>query len=47
MMPEESGAHIVILDDTKILMASDGPQSANIFKNDYKLDLLEVDISEY
>jgi dimethylargininase len=47
MMPEESGAHVVILDDSKILMASDGPQSANIFKNDYKLDVLEVDISEY
>ena len=28
IMPEESGAHIVILDDKKILMASDGPKSA-------------------
>jgi hypothetical protein len=25
IMPEESGAHVVILDDKKILMASDAP----------------------
>jgi len=24
-MPEESGAHVVLLDDSKILMASDAP----------------------
>ncbi len=46
-MPEESGAHVVILDDNKILMASDAPQSANIFKKDESLDVNEVDISEY
>ena len=46
-MPEESGAHVVILDDKKILMASDAPQSANIFKKDDSLDVNEVDISEY
>ena len=46
-MPEESGAHVVILDDNKILMASDAPQSANIFKKDDSLDVSEVDISEY
>ena len=46
-MPEESGAHVVILDDEKVLMATDAPQSASIFKNDDKLDVIEVDISEY
>ena len=46
-MPEESGAHVVILDDEKVLMATDASQSASILKNDDKLDVIEVDISEY
>jgi dimethylargininase len=46
-MPEESGAHVVLLDDSKILMASDAPESVSILKNDYSIDITEVDISEY
>ena len=46
-MPEESGSHVIILDDNKILMSTDAPQSASMFKKEDKLDVIEVDISEY
>ncbi len=45
-MPEESGAHVVLLDDEHVLMAADAPRSAQIFR-DRGLIPIEVDISEY
>ena len=45
-MPEESGAHVVILDDNTLLMAADAPKSAAQFHSlGYRT--VEVDISEY
>ena len=45
-MPEESGAHVVIIDDNHLLMASDAPQSAEILRSMGYL-VTTVDISEY
>lgn len=45
-MPEESGAHVVLLDDKHLLMAADAPRSAQIFR-DRGYVPIEVDISEY
>jgi dimethylargininase len=45
-MPEESGSHVVILDDHTLLMSDDCPQSAAILHaRGYRL--VTVDISEY
>jgi len=45
-MPEESGAHVVIIDDTTLLMAADAPQSADLLRSlGYRI--ISVDISEY
>lgn len=45
-MPEESGAHVVILDDTTLLMAADAPHSAELLRSlGYRV--VCVDISEY
>lgn len=45
-MPEESGAHVVILDENTLLMAADAPQSAAWLRSlGYRT--VEVDISEY
>ena len=45
-MPEESGAHVVIIDDNHLLMASDAPQSAEVLRSMGYL-VTTVDISEY
>ena len=45
-MPEEPGAHVVLLDDTHVLMSCDAPQSAALIRaRGYQTVL--VDISEY
>ncbi|MFM7391361.1 MAG: arginine deiminase family protein, partial [Actinomycetota bacterium] len=45
-MPEESGAHVVILDDTTVLMAADAPRSAEVLRS-LGYHVVCVDISEY
>ena len=45
-MPEESGAHVVVLDDRTVLMAADAPRSAEILRS-RGLVVVTVDISEY
>jgi dimethylargininase len=45
-VPEESGAHVVLLGGDRVLMAADAPGSAQIFR-DRGLEVVEVDISEY
>lgn len=45
-MPEESGAHVVILDEQTVLMAADAPRSADMLRAlGYRV--VCVDISEY
>ena len=45
-MPEESGAHVVLLGDGKLLMAADAPRSAELF-TELGYDPVTVDISEF
>ena len=45
-MPEESGAHVVIIDDKRLLMAADAPKSAALLEN-LGYETIRVDISEY
>jgi dimethylargininase len=45
-VPEESGAHVVLLDDDKVLMASSAPETAALFAG-RGLTPVTVDISEY
>ena len=45
-VPEESGAHVVLLDDRRLLMASDAPESAELFRA-RGLEPVCVDISEF
>ena len=45
-MPEESGAHVVILDETHVLMSSDAPRSAGMIRARGYEPVL-VDIGEY
>lgn len=45
-VPEESGAHVVLLGDDTLLMAADAPQSAQLFR-DRGYTVIETDISEY
>jgi dimethylargininase len=45
-MPEEPGAHVVILDEDLLLMSSAAPRTAALFADrGYRLE--NVDISEY
>jgi dimethylargininase len=44
-VPEESGAHVVLLGGQRLLMAADAPRSAELFR-DLGYDVTEVDISE-
>jgi dimethylargininase len=45
-VPEESGAHVVVLDDDRVLMAADAPASAELFTSlGYRP--VTVDISEF
>ncbi len=45
-VPEESGAHVVLLGGDRLLMAADAPRSAELFRA-RGLDVVEVDISEF
>jgi dimethylargininase len=45
-MPEESGAHVVVIDDQRVLMAADAPLSAALLRS-RGYDVICVDISEY
>jgi dimethylargininase len=45
-MPEESGAHVVVLDDERLLMAADAPRSARML-SDLGYRPVQVDISEF
>ncbi|MCV2367560.1 dimethylargininase [Roseateles oligotrophus] len=45
-MPEEAGAHVVLLDDKRLLMSTDAPRSAEIFRARGYEPVL-VDIGEY
>jgi dimethylargininase len=45
-VPEEPGAHVVVLDDRTVLMAADAPESAAMFR-DRGWETVTVDISEY
>jgi dimethylargininase len=44
--PEESGAHVVLLGDDRLLMASDCPESAAMFRG-LGYEPIEVDIGEF
>jgi dimethylargininase len=45
-VPEESGAHVVVLDLETVLMATSAPRTAQMFR-DRGLQVITVDISEY
>lgn len=45
-VPEESGAHVVLLGDERVLIAADCPASAQLFR-DLGYEPVVVDISEY
>jgi dimethylargininase len=45
-VPEESGAHVVLLSDVRLLMAADCPASAQLFR-DLGYEPVVVDISEF
>ena len=45
-VPEEGGAHVVLLGDGRLLMSADAPQSAQLFR-DLGYTPVEVDISEF
>lgn len=45
-MPEESGAHVVVIDDRRLLMAMDAPRSAKLLEQ-LGYETIRVDISEF
>ena len=45
-VPEEGGAHVVVLDDETVLMSAHAPRTAEIFR-DRGLTVVTVDISEF
>ncbi len=45
-VPEESGAHVVLLGDDRILMSDDAPRSRELFEK-RGLDVVTVDIGEF
>jgi len=45
-VPEEAGAHVVVVDERRIIMASDAPRSAALFE-DLGYDPIVVSISEF
>ena len=45
-VPEEGGAHVVVIDDTTVLMAASAPRTADLFR-DRGLTVVAVDISEF
>ena len=45
-VPEEPGSHVVVLDDSTVLMAASAPRTAALFA-DWGFDVTTVDISEF
>ena len=45
-VPEESGAHVVLLDGDTVLMAADAPRTRTLFEQ-RGLRVVAVDISEF
>ena len=45
-VPEESGAHVVVLDERRILIAADCPRSAELFAS-LGYEPVVVDIGEF
>ncbi len=45
-VPEEAGSHVVVLDDSTVLMAASAPRSAELFA-DWGFDVTVVDIGEF
>jgi dimethylargininase len=45
-VPEEPGAHVVVLDDRTVLMSARAPRSAAMFR-DRGLEVVQVDIDEF
>jgi dimethylargininase len=45
-VPEESGAHVVVLDSNTVLMAASAPRTVESFRHQ-GLNVITVDISEY
>jgi len=45
-VPEESGSHVVLLDENTVLLSADCPQTAQMLR-DRGLHVVTVDISEY
>lgn len=45
-VPEESGSHVVLLNDDTVLLSADCPQTAELLRS-RGLDVVTVDISEY
>ncbi len=45
-VPEEPGAHVVVLDESTVLMSSRAPKSADLFRN-RGLTVVTVDIGEF
>jgi len=45
-MPEEGGAHVVLLDDSTLLMAASAPRTAELLRG-RGLEVVAVDISEF
>ena len=45
-VPEEGGAHVVVLDDETVLMSAHAPRTAGMFR-DRGLTVVTVDISEF
>jgi len=45
-VPEESGSHVVVFDESRVLMASDAPESARLFRS-RGLEPVCVDVSEF
>lgn len=45
-MPEESGAHVVVIDDHRLLMAANAPKSAQLLEQ-MGYETIRVDVSEF
>jgi dimethylargininase len=45
-VPEDGGAHVVVLDHATVLMATSAPRSAELF-DDLGFDVVAVDVSEF
>jgi dimethylargininase len=45
-VPEDGGSHVVVLDESTVLMAASAPRTAALFE-DWGFDVITVDISEF